>query len=181
MSDNGNTASLRGRPAKGSSGAGSADAFVEDGTRMYTDNRSRTSSSDARLASQQWEQPRSRVINSYAQDGVATETTAQSTLQEMESSEPILRLVHDCDALIEESAIKSQDATLLARASVEEYKRRFKAWSRYCGVFAGQNINLDRRVRNKPRIQDIIIRLLLSLRRNLAASKSTMTTTAANH
>jgi hypothetical protein len=155
---------------------------IEDEKPMKSDDQSRANSAEVRLFLQQMEEPRSRATSSRAKEVPATaETTTQSTLQETESSEPILRLVHDCDVLFEESYIGVQNVASVARASVEEYTRRFKAWSRYCGVFARKDINLDRRVRNKPRIQDIIIRLLLGLRRNLAACKSIKTATGTSH
>jgi hypothetical protein len=187
MSDDAKTESLAGPLAKDLP-VDSVNIPFGDGKLRNSDDQSISNSSNPQVASQHTEEPPSRATSSRAENDIPTlevpatsETTTQLTSQETESTEPILRLVHDCDALFEESAIGVQNVPSLARASVEEYTRRFKAWSRYCGVFAGQKINLDRRVRHKPRIQDIIIRLLLSLRRNLVACKSVNVASATSH
>jgi hypothetical protein len=87
------------------------------------------------------------------------ETTASpSTFQEIEMDGPIYVLACDCDALLDDSALQAQEIGSTARASLDEYRRRFQAWSKYCGVFAEKTVNLDYRVRKKPRIQDIIVR-----------------------
>jgi hypothetical protein len=89
-------------------------------------------------------------------DLAASKKTTSS--QEMEFDEPILLLACDCDKLLGEGALKVRDMNPTARASLDEYRRRFQAWSKYCGVFADKTINLDHRVRKKPQIQDIIVR-----------------------
>jgi hypothetical protein len=65
--------------------------------------------------------------------------------------------------LLGEGAIKVREISPTARASLDEYRRRFQAWSKYYGVFAHKSINLDHRVRKKPRIQDIIVRQVDSM------------------
>ncbi|KAK6501285.1 hypothetical protein TWF481_009126 [Arthrobotrys musiformis] len=43
---------------------------------------------------------------------------------------------------------------------IEDYQQRFLAWSDYMGVFADQAICLDRRLKDRSDIRDIVIRLL---------------------
>lgn len=57
------------------------------------------------------------------------------------------------------------------QALIEDYERRFVAWWQYLGVFSQPRSNLDFRLRKTPEIRNIVVRLLLVLRRNFAQCK----------
>ncbi|KAH8889148.1 hypothetical protein GQ53DRAFT_843190 [Thozetella sp. PMI_491] len=82
--------------------------------------------------------------------------------------EPIFTIAWDCDNLMRKCIhqARGDDAHLGAR--LDDYERRFTAWWRFLGVFAERKANLDRRLHRQPDIRDIVVRLLLILRRNLA-------------
>lgn len=84
--------------------------------------------------------------------------------------EPIFQLAWDCDELIDRCLHQAQDSNV--QAALEQYRRSFDAWSKYLGVFAERKTNLDRRLRQKTGILDIVIRLLLILKQNLAKCES---------
>jgi hypothetical protein len=84
--------------------------------------------------------------------------------------EPIFNLAWDCDELMDKCFHHTQDESNL-RTSLEQYKRSFDAWSKYLGVFAARDTNLDRRLIRKDGVRDIVIRLLLILKQNLVQRK----------
>ncbi|KAL7624378.1 hypothetical protein AAE478_005942 [Parahypoxylon ruwenzoriense] len=55
-----------------------------------------------------------------------------------------------------------------AQGLVEDYQRRFKSWAAYLGVFAERRASLDRGLRNREDVRDIVVLLLTMLRRNVA-------------
>jgi hypothetical protein len=70
--------------------------------------------------------------------------------------------------LFEKSLVGTTDTHVVRAASlVEEYYHRFDAWVSFLCVFDAENACLDYRLRNVPAIQDMIIRLLEILRRNV--------------
>ena len=90
--------------------------------------------------------------------------------------EPILELASDCDDLIQSCLdLAGRDGGGNDNDLVEDYERRFAAWWEYLGVFAGKKANLDRRLRHHPQIQDLVLRLLVILRRNLSLCEYTIT------
>jgi hypothetical protein len=91
---------------------------------------------------------------------------------EARAEEPIFSLASDCDDLIQECLGKAEGDGSPTKGLLEEYERRFNAWWEYLGVFAGRKANLDRRLHRQPEIRDIVVRLLLILRRNLTQCKS---------
>lgn len=81
--------------------------------------------------------------------------------------EPIFSLAWECDDLIQKCLTNADCDGLAIKSLVEDYERRFNAWWEYLGVFARRKANLDRRLRRHPEIRDIVVRLLVILRRNL--------------
>ena len=82
--------------------------------------------------------------------------------------EPIFELASDCDDLIQsclEFTSRGDDGHI--KDLVDSYERRFAAWWEYLGVFAETKANLDRRLRHHTQVRDLVLRLLVILRRNL--------------
>ncbi|KAF2691769.1 hypothetical protein K458DRAFT_398181 [Lentithecium fluviatile CBS 122367] len=102
---------------------------------------------------------------------MASEESKPARHSEGTAKEPIFLLAWDCDELFQECLSKAKEADALTAAALEDYERRFRAWWEYLGVFAEKEINLDRRLRKKPEVQDVVLRLLLILERNLATVK----------
>ncbi|KAK6352239.1 hypothetical protein TWF730_009069 [Orbilia blumenaviensis] len=98
----------------------------------------------------------------------AADQHLSATYREDDPEEPIFSLAWDCDDLLR-GCLKGSDGDIspLARDRIEEYDQRFRAWQEYLGVFADKRANLDYRLRKQPEIRDLIVRLLLILRRNL--------------
>lgn len=100
---------------------------------------------------------------------------------EMEDeTQPIRLMAGDCSELFEKylsHPSSSAKYTLPSTVSSEvirflqELKDRFDAWSSFLGVFAATNACLDYRLRRHPALQDMIIRLLDVLRRNIYLGK----------
>ncbi|KAK2849628.1 hypothetical protein FQN49_005573 [Arthroderma sp. PD_2] len=91
-------------------------------------------------------------------------------IKEAGTKEPIFSLAWDCDDLIRECLFYSKvDESTKVR--MEDYERRFNAWWEYLGVFAERKGNLDYRLIHQPEIRDIVLRLLLILKRNLTELK----------
>lgn len=87
----------------------------------------------------------------------------------------IRRLADDCITQFqkaEQSLVGNPDIPALSIALwVGEYYHRFDAWALFLCVFDADNACLDYRLRNVPAIQDMIIRLLEILRRNVFQCK----------
>jgi hypothetical protein len=82
--------------------------------------------------------------------------------------EPILRSAGDCDDVIQSClGFVGRGGDGHIKALLEDYERRFAAWWEYLGVFAESKANLDRRLRHHPYVRDLVLRLLIILRRNL--------------
>ncbi|KAF3287639.1 hypothetical protein TWF970_007350 [Orbilia oligospora] len=81
--------------------------------------------------------------------------------------EPIFTLAWDCDDLLQQCLREAAESSYVEIETIEDYERRFTAWQEYLGVFAEKRVNLDRRLYKQPEIQDVVIRLLLILKRNL--------------
>lgn len=82
--------------------------------------------------------------------------------------EPIFELASDCDDLIQsclELTSRGDDGHI--KDLVDSYERRFAAWWEYLGVFAETKANLDSRLRHHTHVRDLVLRLLIVLRRNL--------------
>jgi hypothetical protein len=84
---------------------------------------------------------------------------------------PIFSLAWECNGLIQECAGKTKSLPSI-EGLLGDYERRFSAWLDYLYVFAENHVNLDCRLDCQPELQDIIIRLLLVLRRNLTQRKN---------
>ena len=85
--------------------------------------------------------------------------------------EPILELASDCDDMIqgclEITNPSKPGGDDHIKDLVESYERRFVAWWEYLGVFAERETNLDSRLRHHIHARDLVLRLLVILRRNL--------------
>jgi hypothetical protein len=90
---------------------------------------------------------------------------------DQKEEEPIFHLAWDCDELIDKCLHQAQDEGSTVQTVLEQYRRSFDAWSRYLGVFAEEKTNLDRRLRRKIGIRNIVVRLLLILKQNLTQCK----------
>ncbi|KAF1924939.1 uncharacterized protein M421DRAFT_95083 [Didymella exigua CBS 183.55] len=80
---------------------------------------------------------------------------------------PILSLAWDCDEYFQKFFKKTNTSSLPFRTRLDNYGLRFTAWREHLGVFAGPKADLDCQLQRHPEVQDIIVRLLLTLRRNL--------------
>ncbi|KAL6823373.1 hypothetical protein V8C40DRAFT_247930 [Trichoderma camerunense] len=86
----------------------------------------------------------------------------------IESGEPIYELASKCEKLFSEQISKLKDVANLNGAKVVgEYQQRFSAWAAFLGVFAVPEMCLDRRLRRHADIQDLALRLLDIMKRNL--------------
>ncbi|KAK0761763.1 hypothetical protein N5P37_004562, partial [Trichoderma harzianum] len=86
----------------------------------------------------------------------------------IESGEPIYELASKCEKLFSEqiSRLKAE-ANLNGAKVVGEYQQRFSAWAAFLGVFAVPEMCLDRRLQRHADIQDLALRLLDIMERNL--------------
>lgn len=109
----------------------------------------------------------------------ATQTTLQQSdpsfqqqKKVLEADAPILSLAQACSQLLDRCLHDdTNNENSSAAPKILKWKRRFCAWLSYLDVFAERRINLDRRLRKKPRIQDIVLRLLLILQQSLDQCK----------
>lgn len=85
---------------------------------------------------------------------------------------PILTLTWQCDELTDQSLAIARDSVQAIVPRLEDHKRRYVAWWEVSRVFAASNTNMDRLLQHKVIIRDIVIRLLVILRKNLLDCKS---------
>lgn len=86
----------------------------------------------------------------------------------IESGEPIYELASECEKLFAEQISRLKDeANLNGAKVVGEYQQRFSAWAAFLGVFAIPEMCLDRRLQRHADIQDLALRLLDIMKRNL--------------
>lgn len=98
----------------------------------------------------------------------------------------IFQIADECDKLFDEFLPESAQAGQapapdLPRSSpveevplayrVGEFHSRFRAWASYLGVFDGEHVNLDARLRERPELADIVLLTLDILRENLQDRK----------
>jgi len=78
----------------------------------------------------------------------------------------IFCLAAECDSLFESASgsLSSKDEILV---KLEEFRGRFKEWTSYLGVFAPEDVNLDRRLRHHGELRDLVLLALDFLRVNL--------------
>lgn len=98
--------------------------------------------------------------------GITAKKAAEVTSEN--NAEPIFETAWDCDELLTRCLNQAHKEGLTTEPMVEQYKRSFEAWWKYLGVFAEKTSNLDRRLRKKPGIHDMVVRLLLILKDSLA-------------
>ncbi|KAJ8117108.1 hypothetical protein OPT61_g1615 [Boeremia exigua] len=92
-----------------------------------------------------------------------TDFEAEDDLEEM----PIASLSWDCDELFQECFTRLEHSSGHLKELLEDYAQRFTTWWEELGVFAGHDSDLELRLRRQPDIKDIVIQLLIILRRNL--------------
>lgn len=86
----------------------------------------------------------------------------------IETTEPIFELATECESLFSEHISRLKNEFDLNGAKVVgEYQHRFSAWAAFLGVFAVPDMCLDRRLRNHTEVQDLVLRLLDIMKRNL--------------
>jgi hypothetical protein len=84
------------------------------------------------------------------------------------ADEPIIELATECEKLFFDQVSQLRKNGELHGAKVlGEYQQRFAAWASFLGVFAGPKVCLDRRLRRHPDLQELALRLLEILERNL--------------
>lgn len=93
-------------------------------------------------------------------------TVAETTSKDMQ--EPIFKLAWDCDDLLTKCLEEAREEELTIEPILEQYQRSFDAWWKYLGVFAEKSSNLDRKLRKKPAVHDLVVRLLVILKDSLA-------------
>ena len=86
----------------------------------------------------------------------------------IQDNEPIFELATECESRFVEQIARLRDGDLNGAKLVEEYQQRFATWAAFLGVFAEQNVCLDRRLRHHVEIQDLVLRLLDIIERTLA-------------
>ncbi|KAH0499572.1 hypothetical protein TgHK011_006755 [Trichoderma gracile] len=86
----------------------------------------------------------------------------------IDSNEPIFELASECEQLFSQhlSRLKDEADTNAAKA-VGEFQQRFSAWAAFLGVFAVPELCLDRKLQHHAEIQDLVLRLLDVMKRNL--------------
>lgn len=86
----------------------------------------------------------------------------------IETTEPIFELATECETLFLDhlSRLKNESDFNGAKV-VGEYQQRFSAWAAFLGVFAVPDMCLDRRLRSHAEVQDLVLRLLDIMKRNL--------------
>ncbi|KAL6890819.1 hypothetical protein GGI43DRAFT_425308 [Trichoderma evansii] len=86
----------------------------------------------------------------------------------IETAEPIFELATKCESLFSEHISRLKNESDLNGAKVVgEYQQRFSAWAAFLGVFAVPDMCLDRRLRSHVEVQDLVLRLLDIMKRNL--------------
>ncbi|KAH7014826.1 hypothetical protein EDB80DRAFT_320055 [Ilyonectria destructans] len=91
--------------------------------------------------------------------------------KQVQSEEPIFELAVECEGLFEDRVSKLRDKDKAKGAKLlAEYQQRFSTWAAFMGVFAEPNVCLDRRLKHHVEIQDLVLRLLDIMARNLTYS-----------
>ncbi|KAK1238013.1 hypothetical protein MKX08_002592 [Trichoderma sp. CBMAI-0020] len=89
-------------------------------------------------------------------------------LADVEPTEPIFELATECEALFSEHVLRLKNESDSNGAKVVgEYQQRFSAWAAFLGVFAVPEMCLDRRLRSHVEVQDLVVRLVDIMKRNL--------------
>ncbi|KAL7808627.1 hypothetical protein V8C26DRAFT_423458 [Trichoderma gracile] len=86
----------------------------------------------------------------------------------IDSNEPIFELASECEQLFSQHLSRlKEEADPNATKAVGEFQQRFSAWAAFLGVFAVPALCLDRKLQHHAEIQDLVIRLLDVMKRNL--------------
>lgn len=94
---------------------------------------------------------------------------------QVQGEEPIFELAVECERLFEVRVSKLRDKDKAKGAKLlAEYQQRFSTWAAFMGVFAEPNVCLDRRLKHHVEIQDLVLRLLDIMARNLTYCMSSL-------
>jgi pSer/pThr/pTyr-binding forkhead associated (FHA) protein len=84
------------------------------------------------------------------------------------NEEPIFELASECETLfLQQISLLKEQRELNGAKILGNYQQRFAAWASFLGVFAGHNVCLDRRLRCHVDTQELVLRLLEILEKNL--------------
>ncbi|EPS39001.1 hypothetical protein H072_7246 [Dactylellina haptotyla CBS 200.50] len=102
------------------------------------------------------------------------ETQAQNDTEKQseDPDDPIYRIARDCSEMFKKcletrSEVPRHFPSSEIARFIQEYQSRFDAWVSFLRVFDGGQACLDRRLQKHPALQDMFIRLLDILRRNI--------------
>lgn len=88
--------------------------------------------------------------------------------ESIEFGEPIFELASECEKLFFEQISRlKNEVDPNGTKVVGEYQQRFSAWAAFLGVFAVPEMCLDRKLQRHVEIQDLVLRLLDIMKRNL--------------
>lgn len=88
----------------------------------------------------------------------------------------IFLLAEECENLFQ--AALTPPASRDDLSLFEHHQDRFESWATYFGVFAEPSLSLDRRLKQRPDLQDLVVRLLDILKSNLLQGQSIRTCNA---
>ncbi|KAF3907985.1 hypothetical protein ABW20_dc0101556 [Dactylellina cionopaga] len=105
-------------------------------------------------------------------DSLGDTGEAQEDTNMQPEDRPIYLMAYDCSELFNKCLDSSSNSpqqfpSFQVARFAQEYQGRFNAWASFLGVFAGEKACIDHRLRHHPALQDMVIRLLDILRRNL--------------
>jgi hypothetical protein len=88
-----------------------------------------------------------------------------------EDEDDIYNLAAECEELFQQEHLEQESCRVETLQLFDEYQQRFTAWTAYLGVFAKRSVCLDRKLRQHPDLQDLVMRLLDILKTNLIQSQ----------
>jgi hypothetical protein len=81
-----------------------------------------------------------------------------------DDGELIYKLACECEKLFDTQISQLPGQQTAITSLFTEYQQRFAVWAAHLGVFSRKSQCLDRRLRNLPDLQDLVVRLLDILR-----------------
>jgi len=94
-----------------------------------------------------------------------------SSLSKTKGPGPICLLSRDCDKFLRGCLDSPTPYGAAVTSQVEEFYHRFDSWTAFLCVFETEKPCLDDRLEGVPAVQDMVIRLLEILRRNVFLRK----------
>ncbi|KAH7393804.1 hypothetical protein DE146DRAFT_107463 [Phaeosphaeria sp. MPI-PUGE-AT-0046c] len=97
-----------------------------------------------------------------------------------EDDDTIYELAGDCEELLLQGRDMLGTEDTKTQLLLDEYLERFTSWTDFLGVFAKRSLSLDRRLQHHAHLQDLVLRLLSILHKNLSrwVTRSTLTENA---